>query len=51
MLIKLRGKILTMLAFAFFDEIFIFYVFMAGLTVEPGSKKTQFRNRERVLEV
>ena len=45
-LIKLKGKILTMLALAFLDEIFILYVFMTGLTVEPGSKKTPFRIRE-----
>ena len=32
-----------MLALAFLDEIFIFDVFMTGLTVEPGSKQIQFR--------
>ena len=36
-----------MLALAFLDEIFIFDVFMTGLTVEPGPKQIQFRKRER----
>ena len=36
-----------MLALAFLDEIFIFYVFMAGLTVEPGSKHRRLGKRER----
>ena len=39
-----------MLALAFLDEIFIFDVFMTGLTVEPGPKQIQFRKRERERE-
>ena len=39
-----------MLALAFLDEIFIFDVFMTGLTVEPGPKQIQFRKPEREIE-
>ena len=46
----LRGKILTMLALAFLDEIFILDVLVAGLTEEPGSKHSQVRTVFSLVE-